>query len=312
VYDVNRVRTHKSKHMFRRVVTLFKLQARRFASNFSSSLRKVWTFRQTRLVISFSKTEEAMHRLSLRSKSTKSSGVVWPDGIENKTQHCFSIQVHSTSEKRIAKRTVTQLTYASASKLCSLYYFWGWRSWFTSGNWRSELINAITEQSSAQGFYEFPVLKINKRWIEKESTLYRIRVTCWREQRKKKQTENLDLKTSDRACTDSFTFEHRSFFVYSRGGEPNYYHGPHRLWIIAGGPQTTIVFNLKFYLYLTTRDRGFLWHTILTDRRFCLLSTCWPWSFVLTRSCTLNWLTKILMRAISNVPPPLVSRFAKQ
>ena len=31
------------------------------------------------------------------------------------------------------------------------------------------------------------------------------------------------------------------------------------------------------------------------------ISTCLPWSFVLTRCCALSWVTKILMRAISNV-----------
>jgi len=37
-----------------------------------------------------------------------------------------------------------------------------------------------------------------------------------------------------------------------------YHHGPHELWIITGGPQIIIYFILKFYLYLNTRDRGFL------------------------------------------------------
>jgi len=44
--------------------------------------------------------------------------------------------------------------------------------------------------------------------------------------------------------------------VYTRGGEPIYYHGPHKLWIIAGGTQITIDFILTFYLYLSTRDRA--------------------------------------------------------
>jgi len=35
-----------------------------------------------------------------------------------------------------------------------------------------------------------------------------------------------------------------------QGGEPIYYHGPHKLWIIAGGPHITINFILKFCLYL--------------------------------------------------------------
>jgi len=33
---------------------------------------------------------------------------------------------------------------------------------------------------------------------------------------------------------------------------------PHKLWIIAGGPQITIDYIQKFYLYVTTRDRVFL------------------------------------------------------
>jgi len=44
------------------------------------------------------------------------------------------------------------------------------------------------------------------------------------------------------------------------GWEPIYYHGPHELWIIAGGPQRTTGCILKFYLYLTMRDGGFLLH----------------------------------------------------
>jgi len=50
---------------------------------------------------------------------------------------------------------------------------------------------------------------------------------------------------------------------------------------------------LRFYFYLIMRDGGFLLHPNL--------STCLSWSFVLTWFCTINWLTKILMRAISNV-----------
>jgi len=47
--------------------------------------------------------------------------------------------------------------------------------------------------------------------------------------------------------------------IQVRDGEPIYYHGPYILWIIiTGGPQITIAFILKFYLYLTTRDRDFL------------------------------------------------------
>jgi len=35
-----------------------------------------------------------------------------------------------------------------------------------------------------------------------------------------------------------------------------YYHGAHKLWIIAGGPHIKINFILKSYLYLATSDRG--------------------------------------------------------
>jgi len=43
----------------------------------------------------------------------------------------------------------------------------------------------------------------------------------------------------------------------ARVGELIYYHEPHKFWLIAGSPQLTIDFILKFHLYLT-RDRGFL------------------------------------------------------
>jgi len=45
---------------------------------------------------------------------------------------------------------------------------------------------------------------------------------------------------------------------YSRGGEPIYYHGPHKLWIVAGGSQILFDFILKFYVYLLVKDKGFL------------------------------------------------------
>ena len=50
-------------------------------------------------------------------------------------------------------------------------------------------------------------------------------------------------------------------------------------------------------LYVTMRDGGlYLWHPTLSR------PSCLSWSFfVLTRFCILNWVTKILMRAISNV-----------
>jgi len=42
----------------------------------------------------------------------------------------------------------------------------------------------------------------------------------------------------------------------ARGGEPIYYHGAHKLWIIAGGPQIAIDFIPEFYLHLAVRDRS--------------------------------------------------------
>jgi len=32
-------------------------------------------------------------------------------------------------------------------------------------------------------------------------------------------------------------------YPYGRGGEPIYYHGPHRLCIIAGGPQNHLILS---------------------------------------------------------------------
>jgi len=47
--------------------------------------------------------------------------------------------------------------------------------------------------------------------------------------------------------------------IYCRGGEPIYYNGPHKLWIIAGGPQVTTLYPkilpLSYY-----EDGGFLLH----------------------------------------------------
>jgi len=42
--------------------------------------------------------------------------------------------------------------------------------------------------------------------------------------------------------------------IYTRGREPVCYHGLHKLWIIAGGPQIILNFILKFYLYLIMKD----------------------------------------------------------
>ena len=59
---------------------------------------------------------------------------------------------------------------------------------------------------------------------------------------------------------------------WTRDGEPIYYHGPHKMWIITFGLQTTTGCILKFYLYLTMRDGGFLLHPTL--------SSCVSWGFV--------------------------------
>jgi len=57
---------------------------------------------------------------------------------------------------------------------------------------------------------------------------------------------------------------HILFYILHQCWEPICYPGPHKLWIIAVRPKITINFILKFYLYLHTRDRGFLWHTTLS------------------------------------------------
>ena len=62
---------------------------------------------------------------------------------------------------------------------------------------------------------------------------------------------------------------------------------------------------LKFYLCLTMRDGGFLLRLTV--------STWLSWSFVLTWFCTLNRVTKMIMRAMSNIhggrrfPTPLLT-----
>ena len=81
-----------------------------------------------------------------------------------------------------------------------------------------------------------------------------------------------------------------------QGRGPIYCHRPHELCIIAGGPQKQLILSYKFYLYLTMKKSDFSWHTIL--------STCLSSSFVLTRCCTITWVTKILMQTISNVHVP--------
>jgi len=48
-----------------------------------------------------------------------------------------------------------------------------------------------------------------------------------------------------------------------KGGEPIYYHGPHELCIVAGGPQNQFNnFIPKSYHYLTMRKSDFFWLTM--------------------------------------------------
>jgi len=55
-------------------------------------------------------------------------------------------------------------------------------------------------------------------------------------------------------------------------------------------------FYPKILPLFTTKDRGFLWHSLLSFKYTCL----WR-SFVLTRFCTPNCVSKIVIRATSNV-----------
>jgi len=70
-----------------------------------------------------------------------------------------------------------------------------------------------------------------------------------------------------------------------------HYHGPHESCIITGRPQNQLI-----TLPLSSYEEEWLLLKYY-------LSTCLSWSFVLMRCGTLTWVTKILMRAISNVHP---------
>ena len=63
----------------------------------------------------------------------------------------------------------------------------------------------------------------------------------------------------------------------------------------------SINFILKFNIYVTTRKSDFLTN---------YLSTCLSWSSVLMQCCTLTWVMKILMQAISNFPIPALVEFS--
>ena len=70
---------------------------------------------------------------------------------------------------------------------------------------------------------------------------------------------------------------------YDRDGEPIYYHGPHELWNIAGGPQKLSNFIFKFYLYLPEKIRR---ENYVKERDMLLLvywlRVCLSLSYVLT------------------------------
>ena len=93
--------------------------------------------------------------------------------------------------------------------------------------------------------------------------------------------------------TLSFNKSATTSLIKTRTGEPTCYHGPHELWNIASRQQNFIKFILKFDFYIQMKSRRLLLNDCL---RICL-----SWSFVLTRSCVLTWVTKNLMQAISNV-----------
>jgi len=86
-------------------------------------------------------------------------------------------------------------------------------------------------------------------------------------------------------------------FVYSRDGEPIYYHGPHKMWKIASGPQILFNFTFKFYLHLPKENR---------ERKLCqgekhfstyCLHVCLSLSFVWSWCCVPTWVTKFIMQA---------------
>jgi len=85
---------------------------------------------------------------------------------------------------------------------------------------------------------------------------------------------------------------------YTRGGEPIYYHGPHELWIIAGVAKSLNFFLLKFTLiYLWGRATSLDLLSIDINCKYLLTMELRFNSLLYTRT----WVTKILMRTISNV-----------
>ena len=113
-------------------------------------------------------------------------------------------------------------------------------------------------------------------------------------------------KNYQRHCCGIIFSERSVFFIFQQCGTEV---GTYLLSRAAGivhyrrRAAKSINFVLIFYRYPTMRKSGFSW---------LYLTTCVSWSFVLTRCCTLTWVTKILMRAISNVhagrrfPAPVV------
>ena len=95
------------------------------------------------------------------------------------------------------------------------------------------------------------------------------------------------------SCTCSLIDYGATVIVLVQGWEPIYYHGPHQLCMTAGGPQNQRIF-VKIQP-LSNYEEEWLLMTYY-------LSTCLSWIIVSTRR-TLTWVTKILLRAISNVHP---------
>jgi len=94
-------------------------------------------------------------------------------------------------------------------------------------------------------------------------------------------------------------------FIKILDGEPICYCGPHGLWDISGGTPKLINFILKFNLYLPKENKERkpcqgAKETSLDSLSTSLLTSL-SWSIVLSRCCVLTWVTKILMRAKSNL-----------
>jgi len=51
-------------------------------------------------------------------------------------------------------------------------------------------------------------------------------------------------------------------FMYNRGGEPNYYHGPHELCIIASAPQSQLNLSYKILSLSNYEEEWLSWLTV--------------------------------------------------